>query len=52
MSAVVGVQMRIGPSHRMNAEDNPLPPCLTLDATLARQALGWQSQRNARQTIA
>jgi hypothetical protein len=33
---------------------NPLPqqPSLTLDATLARQALGWRSRRNAGQTIA
>ena len=27
-------------------------PSLTLDATLGRQALGWQSRRNALQTIA
>jgi nucleoside-diphosphate-sugar epimerase len=34
--------------------NDPLPeqPNLTLDATLARQVLGWQPRRNAQQTIA
>ena len=34
--------------------NDPLPeqPSLTLDATLAREALGWQPRRSAQQTIA
>jgi CDP-glucose 4,6-dehydratase len=34
--------------------NDPLPeqPSLTLDATLARRALGWKPRRNAQQTIA
>jgi nucleoside-diphosphate-sugar epimerase len=34
--------------------NDPLPeqPSLTLDATLAREALGWQPRRSAQQAIA
>ena len=53
-AVVEGFGCALGQAIEWTQMKDPLPeqPSLTLDATLARQALGWQPRRSAQQTVA